>query len=76
MGEPVSISTMRCQACVERPNCFSTLPFTQGDLNLTPKKKDFSNTRLEPFVASLNRTPCSEEVFSALRSALSDFNVC
>ena len=73
-GLPVSISTLRCQACLIRPSCSSTLTFNHGDLVLTPDM-DFCETRPEPFVASVKLTPSLEEVFSTLPAATADLNV-
>ena len=68
------ISTLRCQACLIRPSCSSTLTFNHGDLVLTPDM-DFCETRPEPFVASVKLTPSLEEVFATLPAATSDLNV-
>ena len=71
---PVSISTLQCQACLNRPSCSFTLTFNHGDLVLTPDM-DFCETRPEPFVASVKLTPSLAAVFNILPSAGTDLNV-
>ena len=70
----MAITSLRCQACVIRPSCSSTLTFNHGDLVLTPDK-DFCETRPELVVASVQLTPSLEAVFSTMPSATADLNV-
>ena len=73
-GLLVSMSTVQGQACPFRPSCSSTLTFNHGNLVLTPDR-DFSETRPEPFVASVKLTPSLAAVFNTLPPASADLNV-
>ena len=73
-GLPVSIFTLRCQICLYRPSCSSTLTFNHGNLVLT-LDMDFCETRPEPFVALVKLTPSLAAVFNTLPLSSADLNV-
>ena len=69
-----SISTLQCQACLNRPSCSSTLTFNHGDLVRTPDM-DFREIRPELFVASVKLTISVAAVFNILPPARAKLNV-
>ena len=58
----VSVSMIPCQACILRPSCHSTLTLNQGHLVLEPNK-EYCSTSPEPFFATIELIPSSEQVF-------------
>lgn len=70
----IAISTIKCQACIMRPSCSSTLSINQGELVLTPDM-DYCETHPDPFVATIALSPSLEQVFKHVPQANSLFNV-
>ena len=70
----ISVTKVKCRACLMRPSCTSTLSFNQGEIVLS-SDMDFCETNPEPFVATVALTSTLEQVFKHVPQISNVFNV-
>ena len=69
-----SISSLSCQACLVRPSCSSKLIFNQGDLEFF-SDMDFCKNNPEPLLATIELTPCLDQIFQQVPNATHKFHI-